>query len=132
MSELSGGQKARVCFASITCRKPEILILDEPTNHLDIESVQALIDALKKYAGGFLLVSHDARLIQSTECDIWVCRGGGELLDRGKSFDEYRKEVQKNLARRQAAAEAEAVRRIEARRRSREAMLKHRSRQIAS
>jgi ATP-binding cassette subfamily F protein 1 len=33
MKELSGGQKARVCFASITCRKPEILILDEPTNH---------------------------------------------------------------------------------------------------
>jgi len=51
MSELSGGQKARVCFASITCRAPEILILDEPTNHLDIESVEALIEALTLYKG---------------------------------------------------------------------------------
>lgn len=64
MSQLSGGQKARVCFASMTCRAPEILILDEPTNHLDIESVEALIAALKSYQGGLLLVTHDARLIQ--------------------------------------------------------------------
>jgi len=64
MSQLSGGQKARVCFASMTCRAPDILILDEPTNHLDIESVEALIAALKCYQGGLLLVTHDARLIQ--------------------------------------------------------------------
>ena len=64
MSELSGGQKARVSFASLTCRAPDVLILDEPTNHLDIESVEALIDALKRYQGGLLLVTHDARLIK--------------------------------------------------------------------
>jgi len=56
MSELSGGQKARVCFASITCRAPEILILDEPTNHLDIESVEALIEALALYKGAHACV----------------------------------------------------------------------------
>lgn len=64
MAELSGGQKARVSFASLTCRAPDVLILDEPTNHLDIESVEALIDALKRYQGGLLLVTHDARLIK--------------------------------------------------------------------
>ncbi|CAE8673320.1 unnamed protein product, partial [Polarella glacialis] len=79
MKELSGGQKARVCFASITCRKPEILILDEPTNHLDIESVEALIDSLKRYEGGLMLVSHDARLIQAAGCELWVCKAAGEL-----------------------------------------------------
>lgn len=102
MDKLSGGQKARVCFASITCRKPEILILDEPTNHLDIESVEALIDALKRYQGGFMLVSHDARLIQAAECELWVCRGSGASLEKGRvSFQEYRRQVLTDLQRRE-------------------------------
>jgi len=128
MRELSGGQKARVCFASITCRRPEILILDEPTNHLDIESVEALIDALKKYSGGLLLVTHDARLVQATNCDLWVCRGIGEDLGKAASFKEYRKEVLADLAKRQAVAEAEAKRRAAARRKRREETLGRRVR----
>ncbi|CAK9080739.1 unnamed protein product [Durusdinium trenchii] len=110
MQQLSGGQKARVCFASITCRKPEILILDEPTNHLDIESVEALIDALKRYQGGLVLVSHDARLIQASGCDLWLCRAG-QALTSVKSFEEYRRQVLKDLQRRQQLAEEEAKRR---------------------
>lgn len=119
MKELSGGQKARVCFASITCRRPEILILDEPTNHLDIESVEALIDALKIFKGGLMLVSHDARLIKAAGCDLWICKGPGESIGKAPSFEEYRRDVLKELARRQARAEAEAARRTEARRRRR-------------
>eukprot|EP00931_Biecheleriopsis_adriatica_P072700 TRINITY_DN47117_c0_g1_i1.p1 TRINITY_DN47117_c0_g1~~TRINITY_DN47117_c0_g1_i1.p1 ORF type:complete len:790 (+),score=219.51 TRINITY_DN47117_c0_g1_i1:33-2402(+) len=128
MKELSGGQKARVCFASITCRKPEILILDEPTNHLDIESVEALIDALKKYEGGLMLVSHDARLIQAAGCDLWVCKGAGEPLGKAANFEEYRKKVLMDLAKRQAAAEAEAARRAAARKKRRTETLGRRSR----
>lgn len=124
MKELSGGQKARACFASITCRKPEILILDEPTNHLDIESVEALIEALKKFKGGLMLVSHDARLIQAAGCDIWVCRGSGEPLTKASGFEEYRKEVLKELAKRQAAADAEAAKHAAARRHRRLETLK--------
>ncbi|CAK0850979.1 unnamed protein product [Prorocentrum cordatum] len=119
MRELSGGQKARVCFASITCRAPHVLILDEPTNHLDIESVDALIAALQKYKGGLLLVSHDARLIQAAECQLWVCRGAGQALEKPPSFAHYRKEVLRELERRQAAAEAVAKRRAEERRKRR-------------
>merc|ERR1711879_608785 len=126
MKELSGGQKARLCFASITCRKPEILILDEPTNHLDIESVEALIDALKKYSGGLMLVTHDARLVQATNCDIWVCRGDGAPIGRSASFSEYRRQVLAELAQRQAAAEAEAKKRAAARRKRREETLSKR------
>eukprot|EP00933_Yihiella_yeosuensis_P033465 TRINITY_DN27168_c0_g1_i1.p1 TRINITY_DN27168_c0_g1~~TRINITY_DN27168_c0_g1_i1.p1 ORF type:complete len:794 (-),score=230.78 TRINITY_DN27168_c0_g1_i1:113-2473(-) len=128
MKELSGGQKARVCFASITCRKPEILILDEPTNHLDIESVEALIDSLKKYQGGLVLVSHDARLIQAAKCDLWICRGGGQPLGKAASFEEYRRQVLADLRKRQAAAEAEAARRAAARKKRRAETLKKRPR----
>mmetsp|Transcript_8554 Transcript_8554/g.20757 ORF Transcript_8554/g.20757 Transcript_8554/m.20757 type:complete len:949 (-) Transcript_8554:254-3100(-) len=65
LAELSGGQKARVCFAKISLQKPRLLIFDEPTNHLDLESVEALMEALEAYSGGVVLVSHDARLVQS-------------------------------------------------------------------
>merc|ERR1712070_1025247 len=49
---LSGGQKARVAFAALSCSKPHIVILDEPTNHLDIESVEALTTAVCNFNGG--------------------------------------------------------------------------------
>jgi ATP-binding cassette, subfamily F, member 1 len=49
-----------------------VYFLDEPTNNLDIESIDALCDALKEYNGGVVMVSHDARLIESTDCQLWV------------------------------------------------------------
>ena len=91
MSALSGGQKARVIFASLRLLQPHILLLDEPTNHLDIESVDALIFGLQNYAGGVVFVSHDERLI-STATELWVCdgRGSGLRVEKG-GFPAYRK-----------------------------------------
>ena len=76
LSALSGGQKARVCFASISLKKPHILVFDEPTNHLDIESVEALIEALNSYQGGIILVSHDARLVRGVSDEVYVIGRG--------------------------------------------------------
>lgn len=52
--------------------------------HRDMESVDALIKGIKEYRGGVVLVSHDARLISSTGCELWVCEGKGKVR-RGRS-----------------------------------------------
>jgi ATPase subunit of ABC transporter with duplicated ATPase domains len=63
MELLSGGQKSRVAFAILALQNPHILVLDEPSNHLDIEAMDALSDALRKFQGGVLIVSHDVSSI---------------------------------------------------------------------
>ena len=55
--DLSGGQRARVALAELSCRAPDVLVLDEPTNNLDIESIDALADAIKDFTGGNLFIS---------------------------------------------------------------------------
>ena len=68
---LSGGEKARVALAKVIAAKGNFLMLDEPTNHLDMQSVDMLIDALNKYKGTLILVSHDRYFISRTANRIW-------------------------------------------------------------
>jgi ATP-binding cassette, subfamily F, member 3 len=68
---LSGGEKARVALAKTIVSKANFLILDEPTNHLDMHSVELLADALNKYEGSIILVSHDRYFISKTANKIW-------------------------------------------------------------
>ncbi|HEY6977434.1 MAG TPA: ATP-binding cassette domain-containing protein [Chitinophagaceae bacterium] len=68
---LSGGEKARVALAKVITGKANFLILDEPTNHLDIHSVDLLTEALNKYEGTIILVSHDRYFISKTANTIW-------------------------------------------------------------
>ncbi|KAF5946800.1 hypothetical protein HYC85_017028 [Camellia sinensis] len=101
IAKLSGGQKSRVVFTSISMSKPHILLLDEPTNHLDMQSIDALADALDEFTGGVVLVSHDSRLI-SRVCEdeeksmIWVVENGTVRTFPG-SFDEYKEELLKEI-----------------------------------
>ena len=59
VSQLSGGEKARLDLARIMIERPNVLILDEPTNHLDVEAIDALVASLKTYEGTLIFVSHD-------------------------------------------------------------------------
>ena len=115
--KLSGGQKARVVFASIALQQPHILLMDEPTkcarpqspilflvfapsdprsrSHLDMQSIDALSEALAAFTGGVVLVSHDSRLISNVCADeaasqIWVVDHGEVEFFKG-NFDEFRR-----------------------------------------
>ncbi|XP_024367282.1 ABC transporter F family member 4 [Physcomitrium patens] len=99
--KLSGGQKARVVFTSISMARPHILLLDEPTNHLDMQSIDALADALDEFTGGVVLVSHDSRLIsrvcsEEENSEVWVVEDGS-VRKYPDSFDEYKKELTEEI-----------------------------------
>ncbi len=64
LGALSGGEAARLLFTKLTLLHPNVLVLDEPTNHLDLESIEALSEALAKYPGTLLFVTHDRWLTE--------------------------------------------------------------------
>lgn len=89
MRDLSGGQKARVVFVDLSLSRPHILLLDEPTNNLDIETIDALIDAMNAFNGGIVVVTHDQRLIEFCECELWVVEKQS-VTKWSEGFDDYK------------------------------------------
>ncbi len=85
---LSGGEKARVALAKTMVSKANFLMLDEPTNHLDMHSCDLLIDALKKYEGSLILVSHDRYFISKTANKIWEI-ADHEIKEFKGGYDEW-------------------------------------------
>merc|ERR1719253_2196798 len=101
MMMLSGGQKSRVAFACLAYQKPHVIIMDEPTNHLDMESIDALVDAIKDFRGGLLVVSHDQHFITNTCGELWVVGEGKATKYRG-DFNDYKNETLTRTAKRVA------------------------------
>jgi len=69
VSNLSGGEKVRLSLAIIAAKTPSLLILDEITNNLDLETKEHVIQVLKEYRGGMIIISHDKEFLKSIKID---------------------------------------------------------------
>ena len=93
VESLSGGEKAKLEFLTISVKKPNTMILDEPTNHLDLPSKEALDEALQEYEGTVFFVSHDRyflnkiadKILELTETGINVYNGNYDYYMEKKS-----------------------------------------------
>ncbi|HEX4410535.1 MAG TPA: ABC-F family ATP-binding cassette domain-containing protein [Xanthobacteraceae bacterium] len=88
VSNLSGGERARLLLNLVAMSAPHLLILDEPTNHLDIDSRRALLDALNDYEGAVILVTHDRSLIDLVADRLWLT-ADGEITPFAGDMDDY-------------------------------------------
>jgi ATP-binding cassette subfamily F protein 3 len=108
VTELSGGEKARLLMGLATFAGPHLLIMDEPTNHLDIDSRAALIEAINDYDGAVILVSHDRYLLEACADRLWLV-ADGTVRNFDGDMDDYTRFVLER-----AGAEREAKRKAEA------------------
>jgi len=88
IENLSGGEKSRVVLATLLARPLNLLILDEPTNHLDIRSREMLLEALKKFTGTVLLVSHDRHFLRLLVDRVFEI-DHGQMLTYDGSYEYY-------------------------------------------
>jgi len=101
ISALSGGQKVKVVLAAAMWMEPHVLILDEPTNFLDRDSLGALATAIKNYAGGCIIISHQREFYSALCPEVWsVVDGrctvtGSEWMD---AAEKARKKAEKEAA----------------------------------
>ena len=88
ISDLSGGERGRVSLAKLMLSEANFIILDEPTNHLDITSKEILENALNRYTGTILYVSHDRYFINQTATRILELTGN-TLVNYIGNYDYY-------------------------------------------
>jgi ATP-binding cassette subfamily F protein 3 len=112
---LSGGERARVALAMMMLSRANLLVLDEPTNHLDVESIEALEDAIERFEGTTILVSHDRALLRALATKVWVLHER-HITEFDGSFAEWEVASEERAhAAAVRASEEEALRRVKER-----------------
>eukprot|EP00658_Telonema_sp_P-2_P014743 TRINITY_DN15623_c0_g1_i3.p1 TRINITY_DN15623_c0_g1~~TRINITY_DN15623_c0_g1_i3.p1 ORF type:complete len:720 (-),score=223.28 TRINITY_DN15623_c0_g1_i3:322-2481(-) len=86
ISAMSGGQKARLTLAAVMWTKPHILVLDEPTNFLDVMSVNALTEAVDRFAGGIVLSTHNSDFLAAFCNTLWHTEEGVTTVYQREKF----------------------------------------------
>lgn len=92
ISVLSGGERAKLCFAIMALNRGNVLVLDEPTNHLDLSTKEVLEDALAEFGGTIILVSHDRYLLNKVASRIIEIKHD-EVNSYEGNFDAYSEAV---------------------------------------
>src|SRR3989441_635430 len=113
---LSGGERARVALARLLVVPSNFLLMDEPTNHLDLDSSEALIDALTRYEGTLLFVSHNRSFVNGLATRIWEGRGGVIESQPGDLDDWSRRRAEQTASEVQAGSSRPAPQGVQARR----------------
>jgi len=85
---LSGGEKARLCLAKLLVSARNLLLMDEPTNHLDISSREMLTDALSKYSGTLVFITHDRDLMSQLATRV-IHVENQEITSFDGTYDEF-------------------------------------------
>jgi ATPase subunit of ABC transporter with duplicated ATPase domains len=86
---ISGGEQGRMLFGKLILLRNNVLLMDEPTNHLDMESIESLNNALEKYPGTLIFVSHDREFVSSLATRIIEIRTDGSIVDYRGNYEEY-------------------------------------------
>ncbi len=93
---LSGGERARLCMASLLISTSNILVLDEPGNHLDVETVEALAEALLQYKGTVIFTSHDRHFMQRVATSVIEVRDG-TVRNYFGNYESYLQSVEQEI-----------------------------------
>ncbi|MBR1529375.1 MAG: ABC-F family ATP-binding cassette domain-containing protein [Oscillospiraceae bacterium] len=105
VSALSGGERARVCFALLMLEHANVMLLDEPTNHLDLPMKEVLEEALDDYTGTLLFVSHDRYFLKKLATQLLELTPDGAVF-YPYGFEKYLEEKARQKAEAQAQEQA--------------------------
>ena len=113
ISALSGGERARVCFALLMLEHANVMLLDEPTNHLDLPMKEVLEEALDAYTGTLLFVSHDRYFLKRLATQLLELTPDGAVL-HPYGFEKYLEVKAQQKAESQAAQQVAQLEKIRA------------------